>query len=32
MSERKYSMLYAMTVESLIHCWDDFEQNAKMLS
>ena len=29
---RKPSMLYTMIVKSLIHCWDNFEQNAKMLS
>ena len=26
------SMLYTMAVKSLIHCWDNFEQNSKMLS
>ena len=26
------SMLYTMIVKSLIHCWDNFEQNVKMLS
>ena len=25
------SMLYTMIVKFLIHCWDNFEQNAKML-
>ena len=29
---RKPSMLYTMIVKSLIHCWDNFEQNAKMLA
>ena len=29
---RKLSMLYTMIVKSLIHCWDNFEQNAKMLA
>ena len=32
MFERKPSALYTMIVESLIHCWDNFEQNAKMLN
>ena len=32
MFHRKSSMLYAMTVKSLIHCWDNFEQNANMLA
>ena len=32
MFDRKSSMLYTMTIKSLIHCWDNFEQNAKMLS
>ena len=31
MFDRKPSMLYTMIVKSLIHCWDNFEQNAKML-
>ena len=26
------SMLYIMIVRSLIYCWDNFEQNAKMLN
>ena len=26
------SMLYTMILESLIHCWDNFEQNAKILA
>ena len=30
--ERKASMLYIVTVKSLIHFWDNFEQNAKMLN
>ena len=30
--ERKPSMLYTMILKSLIHCWDNFEENAKMLS
>ena len=30
--DRKPSMFYTMTVKSLIHCWDNFEQNAKMLA
>ena len=29
--DRKPSMLYTMIVKSLIHCWDNFEQKAKML-
>ena len=32
MFDRKPSMLYTMIVKSLLHCWDNFEQNAKMLS
>ena len=32
MFDRKPSMLYTMIVKSLIHCWDIFEQNAKMLA
>ena len=32
MFDRKPSMLYTMTVRSLIQCWDNFEQNAKMLA
>ena len=32
MFERKPSMLYTMIVKSLVHCWDNFEQNAKMLA
>ena len=32
MFDRKPSMLYTMIVKSLIHCWDNFEQNAKMTS
>ena len=30
MFDRKPSMLYTIIVKSLIHCWDNFEQNAKM--
>ena len=30
MFDRKPSMLYTMIVKSLVHCWDNFEQNAKM--
>ena len=29
--DRKPPMLYTMIVKSLIHCWKNFEQNAKML-
>ena len=29
---RKPSMLYTMIVKSLVHCWDNFEQNVKMLA
>ena len=32
MFDRKSSMLYTMIVKSLIHCWDIFEQNARMLA
>ena len=32
MFDRKPSMLYTMIVKSLIHCWDNFEQYAKMPS
>ena len=32
MFDSKLSMLYTIIVESLKHCWDHFEQNAKMLS
>ena len=32
MFDRKPSMLYTMIVKSLIHCWDNFEQNAKTLN
>ena len=32
MFDRKPSMLYTMIVKSLVHCWDNFEQNAKMLA
>ena len=28
--DRKPSMLSTMIVESLIHCWDNFEQNVKI--
>ena len=30
--DRKSSMLYAMILKSLIHCWDNFEQNAMILA
>ena len=30
MFHRKPSMLYTLIVKSLIHCWDNFEQNARM--
>ena len=30
MFDRKPSMLYTMTAKSLIHCWDNFEKNARM--
>ena len=30
MFDTKPSMLYTMIVKSLVHCWDNFEQNAKM--
>ena len=30
MFDRKPSMLYTMIINFLIHCWDNFEQNAKM--
>ena len=30
--DRKFSMLYAMILKSLIHCWDNFEQNAMILA
>ena len=32
MFDRKPSMLYIMIVKSLVHCWDNFEQNARMLA
>ena len=32
MFDRKSSMFYTMILKSLIRCWDNFEQNAKMLS
>ena len=32
MFDRKPSMLYTMIVMSLIHWWDNFEQNVKMLT
>ena len=32
MFDRKPSLLYIMIVTSLIHCWDNCEQNAKMLA
>ena len=31
MFDSKPSMLYPMIVKSLIDCWDNFEQNARML-
>ena len=31
MFDRKPSMLYAMIVKYLVHCWDNFEQNARMM-
>ena len=30
--DRKPSVLNTMIVKSLVHCWDNFEQNAKMLA
>ena len=32
MFDRKPSMLYIMIVKSLVHHWDNFDQNAKMLA
>ena len=32
MFDRKPSVLYTMIVKSLIHSWDNFEQNATMLN
>ena len=32
MFDRKPSMLHTMIVKSLVHCWDNFEQNARMLA
>ena len=32
MFDRKPSVRYTMIVRSLIYCWDNFEQNAKMLT
>ena len=32
MFDRKPSILYTMTVQSLTHCWDNFEQNIKILN
>ena len=32
MIDRKPSMLYSMIVKSLVHRWDNFEQNATMLT
>ena len=32
MFDGKPSMLYTMILKSLTHCWDNFEQNAKMLA
>ena len=31
MFDRKPSMLYTMIIKSLVQCWDNFEQNKKML-
>ena len=31
MFDRKPSMFYTMIVKSLIHCWDNLEQNVRML-
>ena len=31
MFDRKPSMLYTVIVKCLIHCWDNFEENAKIL-
>ena len=30
--DRKLSALYTMIVKSVVHCWNNFEQNAKMTS
>ena len=30
--DRKPSLLYTMIVKSLIHCWDNFEQNTRILA
>ena len=30
MFDRKPSILYTMIAKSLVHCWDNFEQNVKM--
>ena len=30
--DRKPSMLYTIIVKSLVHCWDNFEQNSRMLA
>ena len=32
MVDRKPSKLYTMIVKSLIRCWNNFEQNAKMMA
>ena len=32
MFDRKPSMLYTIIVKSLVHCWDNFEQNSRMLA
>ena len=32
MFDRKPSILYTMILKSLIHCWDNFKQNAKTLT
>ena len=29
---RNPSMLYTMILKSLVHCWDNFEQNARILA
>ena len=31
MFDRKPSMLYSIIVNFLVHCWDNFEQNARIL-
>ena len=32
MVDRKLSMLHSIIVNSLIHCWNNFEQNVRMTS